>query len=131
MLIILWIFVACAHQGTNYRELASIQRKQAVKLWKNSLEETHKPGIKLSSTRLQNLYLASIDEEDFVEHLLLLNPAGSLEKKEDYFELSKQFMALQKQLLSQLPTTKSQSLSTLLVILAEKVEESRQNKFGK
>jgi hypothetical protein len=120
---LLVFFLACAHQITPSRDLAGLDKNQMMKIWKKSLKENHHQGKILSVDKLEQIYLSSIDEEDFFEHFLQVNPANSLVEKKDYLEFVQNLATFQERLQVKSLDKKAQAVRHLVDDLKEVLKD--------
>jgi hypothetical protein len=121
---LLVFFLACAHQVSPSRDLAGLDKEQMMKIWKKTLKETHHPGKILSVDKLEQIYLSSVDEEDFFEHFLHVSPANSLVEKKDYLEFDQNLSHFQERLKVKSLDKKAQGVYKIVSDLKEVLKDA-------
>jgi hypothetical protein len=111
---LLLLFLACANHMNPSRNLANLDKDQMLKVWRNSIQTHHSQGKLISIDRLERIYLSSIDEEDFLEHFLQLNPANHLLTQKDYEVFFQTLTEFQESLKNKKKESKAKTIFNLI-----------------
>jgi Ni,Fe-hydrogenase I cytochrome b subunit len=120
---LLLLFLACANQINPSRNLANLDKSEMLKLWRNSIHSHHTQGKLITLALLERIYLSSIDEEDFLEHFLQLNPANHLLTQKDYEVFFQTLTEFQESLKNKKKELKAKTIFNLVDELKQDLRE--------